>query len=781
MMACLLFVGFMVIWAFLLDIDIRERFDAPFESIPAHLYSRPLSLSVDKSMTEAALIGALKSRGYKPTAKINAPGQYLAKASVIDIATFDGQPWKVPATTQVVRIIFQKGHIQSLTDHQTGKLIGQLELAPDLLGSLDTGPMKDRLKLQVHDTPPVLLDALMVMEDRRFTQHHGVDPKGVLRALTNNVLGRASQGGSTLTQQLVKNLYLTPERTLKRKFTEMVMALLVELHYSKGEILERYLNEIFLGQSGNRAIHGFRLASRFYFNRELVDLRADQIATLVGLIPAPSAYNPVSHPERSKQRRDLVLTKLAENGYISPSEYELYIQRPMDVVPGHQRPTSHYPAFSELVNRQISSDYAKAYFDSVGHSLYTTLDPNIQAAVEHTVGTKLSELEQQHNIDTGFLQAAVIVLEAQTGEVVAMVGARNPKEAGFNRALTAKRSIGSLIKPAVYLSALEKPGQYSLATRLDDSPITVPRKGGADWQPTNYDNEFHQNVSVYDALVKSYNVPTVRVGLGVGVPTVIETLRRLGVDAPIKPYPSLLLGAVDLSVLEVAQMFQVFANDGIYQPLHAVRNVVNQHGDRIIGYQSRGTRVVDANVNYLLKAALSGITREGTARALTRLLPGIDLAGKTGTTNDYRDSWFAGFDKNYTTVVWVGNDANQSTGLSGSSGALRVWADVMGQVELHSINLTPPAHIAMADVDLSNGQLAISGCTVDSRRQPFIEGYQPLSNTACQRVTDTLGSWLETFFSSKKPEPEKPEQKKSQETKTRATQPQKYGEQDYAK
>ncbi len=739
-----------VFWLLILDRDVRTRFNSPFESVPAHLYSRPYEISIGDRLKIESLVAALKKRSYKKVKQIDAPGEYAIGNKAVDIFTFKGLPWKHPAEQQAVRVALGGGRVRTITNHVNRDSLTRLQLAPELLGSLDTGPQKDRLILKIHDTPEILLDALITMEDRRFMNHWGVDPLGILRALFNNLRGRPAQGASTLTQQLVKNIYLDPSRTLKRKIKEALMALMVEFHYSKSEILERYLNEVYLGQSGNRAIHGFRLAATFYFSRPLDDLEPGELATLVGLIPAPSAYNPIRHPARAKKRRDLVLTKLAQSGFISVAENTVYRQQEMRTKQSKVTTKPRYHDFIDLVNRQLSAAFSTGYFKTEGHALYTTLDPHVQQTMEETLATKLVELEKQHDLKADTLQAAMMILEPSSGEVVAMLGSRNPRAAGFNRALDARRPIGSLVKPAVYLTALEQPGYYSLATPLPDTPVEIEIAGQEPWAPTNYDGESHDGVTLYSALSHSYNVPTVHLGMDLGLETVVSTLRRLGVVEPMQPYPSLLLGASNLSLIEMAQMYQTIANRGVQQPVRALRDITNQDGDVIVRYATEGERVVDENINTILNFALEGVAENGTAQALKTLVPGVKLAGKTGTTDDYRDSWFAGYGNNYVAVVWLGNDDNKPIKLSGSAGALRVWAAVMKAIDVQSLDASRvPKSVVWVETDLSNGQLAVAGCSVETAQRPFISGYEPRSNTDCQQVQDVVGGWLRKWFSPK--------------------------------
>jgi len=730
-------------WVWTLDRRVQARFEDPFESIPAHLYARPYRFEPGNRSSVEGIRSALLSQAYRQVKEIKRPGEFAIAGSVVDVFRPPTAESPVP---QAVRVRLQSGQVLSLTDHRSGRNVESFELAPALIGNLMAGPMQDRILLRLHEVPALLLDALITMEDRRFESHYGVDPLGILRAMVQNFRdGRVTQGGSTLTQQLVKNLYLDNSRTLSRKLNEAMMALLIEWHYSKSEILERYVNTIFLGQAGNRAIHGFGLAAQFYFDRSLQDLHPSQLAMLVGMIPAPSKYNPFRNRELATARRNLVLKSLLGTGAISAGEYELYTQTPLGLVQSKYQGASTYPAYTDLLTRQLSGQFEQPYLQSGGVKIYSSLDEQIQRSAEKRFKQALSELEKKHSIKAGSLQGAMIILDPRSGEVLALIGGREGQLGDFNRALDARRPIGSLVKPAVYLTALLNPERYSTSTQIEDAPLSIELPTGA-WQPGNYDKKFHGRLSLYDALINSYNVPAVKVGMDVGVDAVATTLQRLGVESNIPHYPSMLLGASDLSLLEVAQMYQTLANGGKLKPLTTLRTVANIDDEELTRYQSRGEQMVNARADFLVVDMLKGVASQGTARALSWLMPGFELAGKTGTTNDYRDSWFAGFGGNYLAVVWVGKDDNTPTGLTGSSGALRVWSKVMSGLDLQSLALTPPRGVAMVEVDLSNGERAVAGCTQNSVERYFIAGYEPLSNQVCSPVADKLGEWLDQWF-----------------------------------
>ncbi|MDH3638258.1 MAG: penicillin-binding protein 1B, partial [Gammaproteobacteria bacterium] len=585
----------------------------------------------------------------------------------------------------------------------------------------------------------------------------------------NITAGRWVQGGSTLTQQLIKNFYLTSARTLSRKFQEMIMALLLELHYDKDEILEAYLNEVYLGQTGNRAIHGFGLGSLFYFGRPLKELQLSELALLVGLIKGPSYYNPRVHPKRALERRNLVLTKMVEVDAVAESDYRQVRQAPLGVTARGSMTASQYPAYLDFVRRQLQQDYREEDLKSEGLRIFTTLDPYLQRGVEHAITERLEALERRGTIPSAALETAAIVVRSDSGEILALAGGRHARLAGFNRALDAQRPIGSLIKPVVYLTALEEPARYTLATLLDDAPLRVRQRGSPDWVPTNYDRQFHGRVLLVDALARSYNVSTARLGMELGVNRVVETLHRLGARREIASFPSVLLGATSVSPVEVAQIYLTLANNGFRAPLRSIRSVHTQRQQPLARYPLSIEQVVDPAPMALLHFALQEVVRRGTARGLTqRFPPELELAGKTGTTDEFRDSWFAGYSGDYMAVVWVGRDDNAPTGLTGASGAMQVWADIMQQLDLQPLIAPRPDDLEEALIDRQSGGYADNACS-DTLRLPFVAGSVPAPASCARTVSssseperkkntigghsseperkkNTIGGWLKRLF-----------------------------------
>ncbi|MGV6859408.1 MAG: penicillin-binding protein 1B [bacterium] len=715
-----------------LDSRVTEKFEGKRWELPARVYSRSLDLYAGRSIDAQSLESELKWLHYLKVKTPKRPGEYSRSSSAIALVArgFDFPDERTVA--RHLKLKFSGSSIASISDTKTGSPVDLHRLDPVLVANIYPRHHEDRVLIKLDQVPEFMVQALLAVEDKNFYQHHGVRPSSIARAMIANVrAGRMVQGGSTLTQQLVKNLFLSNERKLSRKVNEAIMSLLLEWHYDKDEILEAYLNEIYLGQDGERAIHGFGLASRFYFQRDLTDLQPEQMALLVAIVKGASWFDPRRHPKRVMQRRNIVLDSLANEGLLSEEEAAKYKARPLGVTGRIPSGVTAFPAFLELVKEQLRRDYREEDLNSEGLRVFTTLDPQVQMRTETAIRRQLQRMENDRGIKPDTLQAAMTVASVDQGEVLAMVGGRRVRFSGFNRVLDMKRQIGSLVKPAVYLTALADPGHYNLATPLDDSPLEVEQYDGTLWSPKNYDNEDHGQVMLIDALTHSYNVSTARLGLTLGLDKVIHTLRALGVEQEVKAYPSLLLGAVELSPYEVLQMYQVIAANGYRSTLRAILSVINPQGETLQRYPLTVQQVIPPEADYLLLTALKEVAKKGTAKSLSWLLPeGLEVAGKTGTTNDLRDSWFAGFSGDHVGVAWVGRDDNQSTGLTGSSGALRVWADTFKTLDTTSLSPIEPDAVEWYQVDREQGLVWAEPCGSDDWL-PFLPGSIEHQLTPC--------------------------------------------------
>ena len=687
-LAALVFGAGYVAW---LDVRVRAEFEGKRWALPARVYARPVELWPGARLDPDALEAELRRSGYHRADHPGRPGSYHRTADRFVIETREFRFWDSMEPARRVEIGFDAGVVRRIDAR--GDDVPIVRLDPALIGRIYPGHHEDRVMVRLHEAPPVLVAGLVAVEDHRFFEHHGISPISIARAAWANLRAVAVvQGGSTLTQQLAKNLFLSPERTLARKLDEAIMAVLLDARYPKEELLEVYLNEVYLGQEGRRAVHGFGLASWFYFGRRLDELDLAEAALLIGLARGASAYNPWRQPERARGRRDLVLDVMAARGVVGPPEAAAARARPLGVRSEAPRGASPHPAFIDLVRRQLSRDYRDGDLRTEGLRIFTALDPFVQSAAERMLARELTAAEQRRGFPPGALQGAVLVARADNGDVLAVVGDRRARARGFNRALDAKRPIGSLVKPAVYLAALER--GYSIADRVEDEPVEVSLDDGRRWAPRNYDGEHLGAMPLYRALALSRNTAAARLGLAVGVPRVADVLERLGVAGPIPPAPSLLLGSIDLSPFEVAQVYQALANEGFRAPLRAIHEVTGPEGRPLARYGLSVEPVADPAAVYVLRAALEAVLAEGTGRIVRGTLPAaLHPAGKTGTTNGGRDSWFAGFAGGYVAVVWVGFDDNRAAGLSGSGQALRVWAGLASRLPVPNTGPAVPAGV----------------------------------------------------------------------------------------
>ena len=710
-----------------LDRTITHKFEGKRWDIPAKVYSQPLELYQDAKVDNNTIKTWLELLNYRSDSTYKRTGTYHKSGNDYTIHTrgFTYSSSDVDKD-QIIKLSISDNKIKLIQSTQQNTS-GIIRLEPVSIGGIYPDNNEDRLVVSLDDVPQPLIDALIATEDRGFYEHKGVSVRGIGRAVINNFTGGARQGGSTITQQLIKNFYLNSDRTMKRKANEAIMAVLLELHYSKEEILQAYLNEIYLGQNGNRSINGFGLASEFYFDQPLRELRIDQQALLVGMAKGPSVYNPRRHPNDTKARRDTVLNNMLTMGTLSQADYDTAISKSLGVVDKPVDGKSRFPDFLDIVKRELNDVYYSDDLKNEGLIIISTLDPIAQTAADKAVAKKLGELRRSGS-KTKNLQGALVSANPETGELVAVVGSGS-EFTGFNRAVDAKRPVGSLLKPVIYMTALES-GRYNLASSIDDSPITVNLGDGGNWNPKNYDGRDHGYVSLTTGLSQSYNQAAVRLGMEFGIDTYAKQLKRLGVEEKIPNYPSVLLGAVNLSPMNMLGVYQVFATGGFRTPIHSIRTVIDDKG-RILQRTGLNTqRSIPPETNYLTNYALQQVAKNGTAKRIQSLGSNLNLAGKTGTTNDYRDSWFAGYSGNYVSVVWVGRDDNKSIGLSGGTGALPVWVDYMDRLKLTPVSMPKPEGVEWLWLENNSGKLSNERCP-DARYLPVLSSYVPDEASSC--------------------------------------------------
>jgi penicillin-binding protein 1B len=731
-----------------LDGEVRAKFAGVRWVLPAQVYAAPLEIYPGAKLSLPQLRHELDRLGYRAGDELTGPGTYIAgqDALRIDLRAFPF--WDGQQAEQRVEVRADPAGIGAVRVMGSDQALDLLRFDPLLIGSIyPSHGGEDRVLVKLAEVPSLLPQTLILVEDHNFYEHGGVSLRGILRAAFANLrAGHTVQGASTLTQQLIKNLFLSNERTAKRKITEASMAVLLERHVSKDDILEAYLNEVNLGQDGPRAVHGFGLASEFYFNKPLNELQPHEVAMLVAIVKGPSQYNPRRSVKLVTERRNLVLRMMADAHLIRPDEYQDAVNRPLGVAMGGGGGAARYPAFVDLVRRQLAGLYQENDLTSEGLRIFTTLDPRVQEALERRIETDVPELEKSRRMSEGVLQGAGVVTTVEGGEVLAVVGGRDARYAGFNRAIDTRRPIGSLAKPFTYLTALEDGSRYNLETPLDDSPVDLRLPTGQVWSPKNYDRQLHGQVPLYMALAKSYNLATVHLGLDLGLNNVRKTFSLAGFD-DVPEVPSIFLGAIDMSPLDVAQIYSTLAASGYRTQMLAIRSVLTKDGQPLNRYPFKLQRTLPEGPVFLTAWAMHQVFELGTAHWATSVLPaGQFYAGKTGTTEDLRDSWFAGFGGDRVAVVWVGRDDNKPTGFEGATGALRIWGKLMRDLDARGMDALPPGDVEEAGIDPASGLRADPGCT-EVVTVPYLRGSAPQQYAPCANASkSTPMDWLKSIF-----------------------------------
>lgn len=701
----IVFAVLLAAYGFYLNQQIKERLDGKVWDLPAAVYGRMVNLEPGMDYSQAEMVRLLEGMQYRKVSKITTSGEFVVRGNSIEILR---RPFNFPDQKEgqiLARMVFDNNALSKIENMENGRSFGFFRLDPKLITMMQSANNEQRLVLPISDFPESLVKILLETEDRNFYEHDGVSLYSIGRAVVANLsAGRSVQGGSTLTQQLVKNLFLTNERTLKRKANEAYMAVLLDYNYSKERILELYLNEVFLGQNGNDEIRGFPLASLYYFGRPINELSFDQQALLVGMVQGASTYNPWTKPQNAIKRRNIVLKILETRGVIDQEMYQVLSARPLGVK-NKEGLVASQPAFMQMVRFELNEKLGDKVKELSGAKIFTTLDPVAQTAAENAVENGVADLRKSRKLDD--IEGAMVVVDRINGEVRAMVGGSQPQYSGFNRALNARRSIGSLAKPPVYLAALSEPDSFRLNTWLKDEPLTV-KVGNQNWSPRNYSRNFNGRMMLVDALAKSQNIPTVNLGLEVGLDQVFNTFVRLGAPAAaMEKVPAMLLGAVNLTPAEVAQVYQTIGGDGNRAKLSALRSVIDGDGNEIYQSYPSAERAVPSQAAYLTLYGMQQVVKQGTGRVLLTKYAKYNLAGKTGTTNDLRDSWYAGIDGKEVAIVWVGRDNNGPTQLTGATGALKVYQRYLdNQAPLALINRAPEGIVDMQVT--ADGQLSCS-------------------------------------------------------------------------
>ncbi len=721
-LSLIIFLIISIAYVSILDSKVVNKLDGVLWTVPAKVYARPLELAEGGKINVDVLKKELEILSYELTKGIpDTPGEFSQSQQSVNIF-IRGFGSQEPG---LYRLKIENDKIDSIK-RKDGISIDLIQLEPLSIGGMFPSHLQDRILLNFSQVPKDLEEMILVVEDRNFYSHKGISLKSIMRAFIKNTKALGiEEGGSTITQQLAKSLFFSPEQTIKRKIKEAIAALLIEMHYSKQEILLAYINDVFIAQSGRRAIHGFGLASQFFFGTDLKNLSLDQKALLVGMLKGPSLYSPINNPDRAKTRRDLVLSLIKNDSLITEEEYLDLKGKSLKVIPPSFKSLSKYPAFNDIVILDLRKNFDDSDLRTKGLKIITNLDPVVQDYLEESIKDTKLKLKRKYGSQLNGLEGAGIVIDSFSGEVVAAIGSTKPNNYGFNRAINAVRPIGSLVKPFIYLSALQHYTKYNLSTLLDDSKLSVSLPGSKLWEPNNFDKKFHGNVPLHVALSESYNVATTRLGMDLGYSVVQETFTKLGIEKKIPKYPSIFVGSFEMTPLEAIQAYQTIASEGFYSPLNSIRTVESSGDVLSLSYPYKVEQRFRPEPIYLLKFVLKQTFISGTARGFSsRVIEKWKTGGKTGTSDDQRDSWFVGYAGNYLMVVWLGFDDNRKSPLTGRTGALQVWKNFMSRLDPIAYEVRKPSRIRYEWVDAKDGLLSGERCK-GSILIPFVEGTEP--------------------------------------------------------
>ncbi len=736
-----------------LYVSVTTRFDGRLWTSPSRIYSDVLSISRGDRLSPADVVARLKRSGYaeieEPPAKA---GQYRLVGSRLEIYLRHLAAPTDEAPPRRVAIRFSGERVWSVHDGR-GHSIRRAVIEPELLATLYGPRHEERELVRLSEVPPGFIDAVLAAEDNRFRSHHGLDLRGILRAVWVNLqAARVLQGGSTITQQTVKNLYLGQERSWWRKLREIPMALILDGSYSKERILEVYLNAVYLGQRGSVAICGAQSAARFYFGRPLHELSLGEWALLAGMIRSPGSYNPFAHPERAVARREQILRSMLRAELIDAEEAEAAMSEQLELASGGGGyPDAPYAV--DFVRSRLAKRYPRRVLMEEGLNVYTTIDTALQQRAEETLKDGLDRLEREvpalrRQAAERELQGGLVATNPATGAILAMVGGRDHAKSQFNRISQARRQPGSCFKPFVFaggfeLAAGRRKGGLTPATILEDSPLEL-KSGGEKWSPSNFDGEYRGEVTARQALEESLNVPTVRAAMHVGLDKVIETARACGIESPLLPLPSLALGAVEVVPLELAAAYGAFSQGGIGVTPWIIRAVTDREGRRLAGRGVERRRSLSPQTAYLIDDLLRGVFERGTASSAGYGFRGV-AAGKTGTTDGTRDSWFVGYSGDLLALVWVGYDDNSRTGLTGATGALPIWAEFMRDLvePARPASAAKPHDMVRVLIDTESGLRAGPNCP-SVRAEWFVPGTEPKKE--CDLHRGRFRRWLRKVF-----------------------------------
>ena len=715
---------------------IDKRLGGGEDRTMPRIFGRAFEITPGQTLSVAELRSRLNNVGYSERTKPEQPGEFATTATSLQMMT------KPVAGTKpfLVKIEFTRGTGAVVTKivPDKGKPIEKLALESPMLAALATG--ERRRYVPLGQIPKLMINAVLSIEDRRFYEHPGVDPIGAIGALVRNLRGDKAYmaGGSTLTQQIVKNTFLTPEKTLKRKLSEQFIAVVMERRLSKDQILELYLNEVVLGQRGPFEIHGVAEASRLFFGVDVRNISIAEAATIAGVIQSPSRLSPFRNPERALERRNLVLREMADAGFITAADKTKAQAEPIGI--SARAMENEAPYFVDYVSQLVEDGYKGLLKEDAAVDVYTTLDVHLQRLAQEALAEGLTQVDKQlaARKKKDIAQAAMVVADPRTGEILAMIGGRGYNQSQYNRAVTSRRQPGSTFKPFVYLSAFEKmaeTGSHDLtpATIQIDEPTTWIDDLGKPYSPGNYQNEYDGPVTLRFALAHSRNVVAIKVAEQTGYDRVADLWKKIGEGSPAKPYPSIALGVFEASTLEMASAYTLFANAGLMRPLRAITRINENGQDKKVKTEDP-RQIARADTTYLVTNMMRSVINEGTGAAARTMGFTLDAAGKTGTTNDQRDAWFIGFTPDLLVAVWVGFDNNNPIGLTGAQAALPIWTAFMKRATAGRPDkgFDVPEGLVFVDIDQTTGKLAAPGCP-KTVREAFLAGTEPTETCPIHR------------------------------------------------
>ena len=716
--------------------QIAERLQGERLERPSWVYARPFELRQDQRLPESELIEILNALRYQETrSSVEQQGTFYEAENEIRIHLRHVGDDESP---HIIGVGFNQEWVRAIREFPDRTPLTRVEFEPVPVTTLFGEERAKQRWVPLEGVPEILVQAVLATEDRRFFEHTGLDPIGIVRAAWLDIrAGEIQQGGSTLSQQLVKNYFLTPERTIRRKLLEAFLAVILESRASKEEILELYLNDVYLGQRGSFGISGVGQAANVYFAKDVKNLGLEEAALLAALIRGPNAASPFRHPEEAKARRDVVLRQMARHGFIHPREAESAAARPLRIERGTVD-IGEAPYFVDVLRQELFDRYPPESTSNQNLIVRSTMDRYLQNAAQRAVAEGLKEIEDKlaGNNKPCNVQAALIAIQPSSGDVLALIGGRSYGKSQFNRATEARRQPGSAFKPFVYLAAFERSYEvartggpatqlFSPASIVRDEPTTI-RYQGRTWEPSNYDRRFAGDVTYRYALSRSLNVATAKVGQEVGYDRVVRLWDAIGTHSDLQPYPSVVLGAFEMTPLDLVTAYTVIANHGVRVDPRFFVSVLDDRGRTLDSVETARHAVAHPESAFIVTDMMKSVIEQGTAREIRARGFNAMAAGKTGTTNDTRDAWFVGFTPDVLAVVWVGYDDNRPLGLTGSQAALPIWtrfmkAAVSGR---ESSGFEAPAGVTFARIDTDTGLLARPSCP-RVRTEIFITGTEP--------------------------------------------------------